>query len=87
MRVEDCIELNREEGLQCRYEAMRDCARDLQRKLAIARTAISIIAHGKQSMRDYANDMLARTAPGESANAPRQGCEAYPERGCSTIGG
>lgn len=34
MRVEDCIELNREEGLQCRYEAMRDCARNIERELA-----------------------------------------------------
>jgi hypothetical protein len=62
MRIEDCIEMNREEGLQCRYEALRDCARDIQRKLDMAREAITEIAHGKQTMRDYANKMLAETA-------------------------
>ena len=68
MRIEDCIELNRDEGLQCRYEALRDCARDIQRKLDMAREAICTIAHGKQSMRDFANDMLARTAIDDTAN-------------------
>ena len=35
---------------------------ELKMKLQTARTAISEIAHGKQSMRDYANAILAATA-------------------------
>ncbi len=31
MRVQEVIELNKDEGLQCRYEAMRDHARNTER--------------------------------------------------------
>ena len=33
MRVQEVIELNKDEGLQCRYEAMRDHARNTERMI------------------------------------------------------
>ena len=45
---------------------------DLKMKLQTARTAISEIAHGRQSMRAYANSVLAATAVNTS-NAEHEG--------------
>ena len=65
------------DGMDCRIarETTRDFAENLERelndalrKLRMAREAITELAHGKQSMRDYANKILAETCP-DSSNA------------------
>lgn len=48
---------------------------DLKLKLQTARTAISEIVHGRQSMRDYANAVLAATSV-DTSNPSRLGTTA-----------
>lgn len=70
------------DGLDCRIarESTRDFAKRLERelneateKLRLAREGIVTIAHGKESMRDYANRVLADTALESSSNAEGHG--------------
>ena len=44
---------------------------DVRMKLQTARTAISEIVHGRQSMRDYANSVLAATSV-DTSNAKNE---------------